>query len=79
MTPTIEDVLAKHAKNYKKTVEENEKSLYHLVLNGFEAINFAKEWALGVGHCVMIIVFQNNRFRKRLMAFQTLINIQYLI
>jgi len=42
---TIEDVLAKHAKNYKKTIEENDKSLYHLVLNGFEAINFAKEWA----------------------------------
>jgi hypothetical protein len=43
MTP--EQVLALHAKNYNKTVEQDEKSLYFLQLNGHEAINAMKAYA----------------------------------
>jgi hypothetical protein len=42
---TPEQVLALHAKNYNKTVEQDEKSLYFLQLNGFEAINAMKAYA----------------------------------
>ena len=40
-----EKILAKHAKNYNKTVEQDEKSLYFLSLNGFEAIRAMEEYA----------------------------------
>lgn len=38
-------ILAKHAKNYNKTVEKDEKPLYNLSLNGHEAINAMIEFA----------------------------------
>lgn len=47
MKETIEEIaekyLAKYAKNYKKTVEDNEKPLYFLQVNGSEAIRTISE------------------------------------
>lgn len=43
--PTAEEFIAKHSINYKKTIEKDEKSLYHLVMNGFEARNAMIEFA----------------------------------
>lgn len=42
---TKEEILAKHSRNYKKTIERDEKTLYDLQLNGFEAINAMDEYA----------------------------------
>ena len=39
-----EKILANHAKNYTKTVDRDEKSLYFLSLNGYEAINAMMEF-----------------------------------
>lgn len=44
-TKTAEEILAKHAKNYKKTIDLNEKTLFHLQLNGFEAVHAMEEYA----------------------------------
>lgn len=65
--PTAREILAKHAKNYAKTVERDEKTLYHLSLNGFEAINAMVEFgrlcaseALKAASKVKLLVVEND-------------------
>lgn len=42
---TKEEILVKYSKNYKKTVERDEKTLYHLQINGYEAMLMMSEYA----------------------------------